>query len=105
MLLFASLLVTSEAGAQSAETPASATSAAVVPICFVVLTPYGQMLVCSATMVDPAEFERQISEYFTNGASVLAMPSEGPVAAYFHDAAGVLRNALSGFDSPSGTRS
>lgn len=62
-----------------------------VPVrtCYAVLTPFGFVPVCSTQPMDPDELERRATEYMTNGAGVLAVPSSGPGADYFHDGAKV----------------
>ena len=87
--LLLALLVAGDARAQPEGTSAPPALAVPLQTCFMVLTFYGQFPVCSMSTVDPVELERQVSEYFVNGASVMAMPS-GPEGAYFHDAASAL---------------
>jgi hypothetical protein len=89
-LLLLTLLVSSEARAQPAEAPPPARSPVLVQSCYAVLTVYGFLPVCTATPVDPVELDRRVKDYLTNGAGVMAAPSAGPAAAYFHDASKVL---------------
>lgn len=91
-LLVLALLLEAEPDAWAQ--PAAGAPAGPPPVfvqsCFPVLTAYGFVPFCMATPVDPNELNRRVTDYLSNGAGVLAVPSAGPGAAYFHDGARVL---------------
>src|SRR5580698_6231461 len=89
-LVLFGLLFGPDARAQPAAAPASGRPPVVVQSCYAVMTIYGFLPVCTATPVDPDELDRRVSDYLSNGAGVLAVPSAGPAAAYFHNASKVL---------------
>jgi hypothetical protein len=90
VLVLLALLFGPDARAQPAAAPTSGRPPVLVQSCYAVLTPYGFLPVCTATPVDPGELDRRVTDYLTNGAGVMAAPSAGPAAAYFHDASKVL---------------
>jgi hypothetical protein len=89
-LVLLALLFEPDAQAQPSAAPTSGRPPVFVQSCYAVFTIYGFLPVCTATPVDPDELDRRVTNYLTNGAGVMAAPSAGPAAAYFHDASKVL---------------
>jgi hypothetical protein len=100
------LLAAGAAQAQPAQAPATPAQTVPMEACVLILTAYGPVPSCVVTDVDPVAANRSVADYLTNGAGVLAMPSSGPGAEYFHDGAHALAASTTSwvptFFSPAG---